>query len=202
MKKVLIISFFLSFMASFTTFLHAKTKSNKEDVQLILNKNTAWVEIPDTVITFMGRTFRTERLLFHYPWKENDRTHIVVDWVIKEVGRSANITSSSNNVESSLEEDTDGERRWTIPLKGVRAQGKMWTGMFCIPPVAPRGKELYIYVKTSIDLRDANKCSVTFKPKAKRRKKPFLADRWPTKEEMSDEEFRAHGVFRPVEKEK
>ena len=199
MKKALIITSFLSFIASFTTPLQANTNKEEED-QLILNKKTAFVEMSDTVICFQGRMFQTEGVQFHYPWKENNQTCIIVDWTIKEVGRPANITSSSNNVESSLEEDVDGERRWTIPLKGLRAQGKMWSGMFCIPPVAPRGKEFYIYVRASIDLRDANKCSVKFKPRAKRRKKPFFTDHWPTKKEMSDKEFRAHGVFRPAEK--
>ena len=72
----------------------------------------------------------------------------------------------------------------SIPLKDACGKGEAKVPICCMPPVAPRGKELFLYVKAKIDMRNEDNCSVEYEIKEERMEKPLMLPEWPTEEDF------------------
>jgi len=77
-------------------------------------------------------------------------------------------------------------KEWIIPLKEGKGSAHFKKGIFCTVPLAPRGKELFLHADAHIDLRDETKSTIIYKIKEEKVNKPFLYEKWPTKDEFQN----------------
>jgi len=108
------------------------------------------------------------------PEEEDDTTHVNVGLNLKNLTREDSHWLCFLNMSERIK----------VTLQNGRGQSKAEIPICCLPPLASRGKELYLSVKVRIDMRNEDGCVLAYTVKEKKRKKPLMLSEWPSEEEF------------------
>ncbi len=105
---------------------------------------------------------------------KDDNTHVNVGLNLK------NLTREDSHWLCFL----NTKERIKVTLENGRGRSEAKIPICCLPPLAPRGKELFLFVKVRIDMRNEDGCILTYTIKEEKREKPFMLPKWPSEEEF------------------